>query len=70
MKQANIGVIGVAPMGSNLALNIESRGYTVALWNRTGSKTKKFVQKNSGKTLIATYTLRGFLMALTKSFNV
>ncbi|XIF20595.1 MAG: NADP-dependent phosphogluconate dehydrogenase [Acetilactobacillus jinshanensis] len=70
MKQANIGVIGVAPMGSNLALNIESRGYTVAVWNRTGSKTKRFVQKNSGKNLIATYTLKDLVKSIKKPRNI
>ena len=70
MKQANIGVIGVAPMGSNLALNIESRGYTVAVWNRTGSKTKRFVQRNSGKNLIATYSLEDLVKAIKKPRNI
>lgn len=65
-KQADIGVIGVAPMGSNLALNIESRGYTVALWNRTGSKTKAFVQKESGKNLIPTYSLQDLVKTIKK----
>lgn len=66
MKQADIGVIGVAPMGSNLALNIESRGYTVAVWNRTGSKTKRFVQKFSDKNLIATYSLEDLVKTIKK----
>lgn len=35
MTQANFGVVGMAVMGRNLALNIESRGYTVAIFNRS-----------------------------------
>ena len=43
-SQADIGVIGMAVMGQNLALNIESRGYTVAVYNRTRSTLDEFVQ--------------------------
>ena len=35
MKQADIGLIGLAVMGENLAMNMESRGFTVAVYNRT-----------------------------------
>ena len=35
MTKANFGVVGMAVMGRNLALNIESRGYTVAIYNRS-----------------------------------
>ena len=38
MSKAQIGVVGMAVMGKNLALNIESRGYKVAIFNRTGWK--------------------------------
>ena len=39
MDKPQIGVIGMAVMGKNLALNIESRGFTVAIFNRSGWKT-------------------------------
>ena len=39
MTKANFGVVGMAVMGRNLALNIESRGYTVAIYNRSKEKT-------------------------------
>ena len=42
--KADIGVIGLAVMGQNLALNIESRGYTVAVYNRTAEKTRELVE--------------------------
>jgi 6-phosphogluconate dehydrogenase len=43
MASADIGLIGLAVMGSNLALNIAERGYTVAVHNRTASRIDEFV---------------------------
>ena len=45
-KQAtcDIGLIGLAVMGENLALNIASRGYSIAVYNRTGAVTDAFVK--------------------------
>ena len=42
-KLADIGLIGLAVMGENLVLNMESHGYTVAVFNRTTSKVDKFI---------------------------
>ncbi len=42
-KLCDIGLIGLAVMGENLALNIESRGYRVAVFNRTTSKVDDFI---------------------------
>ena len=44
MKIADIGLIGLAVMGENLALNMESKGYTVAVYNRTVEKIESFIQ--------------------------
>ena len=66
MDKAQIGVIGMAVMGKNLALNIESRGYTVAIFNRTGSKTEKTVEDHPDKKLIPSYTLEDFVNSLEK----
>ena len=44
MASADIGLIGLAVMGSNLALNIAEKGYTVAVNNRTASKIDEFMQ--------------------------
>ena len=41
MSKQQIGVVGMAVMGRNLALNIESRGYTVSIFNRSREKTEK-----------------------------
>ena len=38
MKKADIGMIGLAVMGENLAMNMESKGFTVAVYNRTTDK--------------------------------
>ncbi len=65
--KADIGVIGMAVMGQNLALNIESKGYTVAVFNRTAARTKEFVEgKAQGKRIIPTYSLEEFVDALEK----
>ena len=45
-EKANIGVVGMAVMGSNLARNLASRGYTVALFNRTYAKTEQVLAEH------------------------
>ncbi len=44
MSKQQIGVVGMAVMGRNLALNIESRGYTVSVFNRSREKTKSYAK--------------------------
>lgn len=66
MTKQQIGVVGMAVMGKNLALNIESRGYSVALYNRTGSKTEEVVQENPDKNLLGTYSIEEFVAAIEK----
>ena len=51
MTKANFGVVGMAVMGRNLALNIESRGYTVAIYNRSANMTEDVVLLILRKTL-------------------
>ena len=64
MKQ-QIGVIGLAVMGKNLALNIESRGYHVAVYNRTAARTKNFLNEEaSGKNFKATHSIEEFVQSL------
>lgn len=53
MSKQQIGVVGLAVMGKNLALNIESRGFSVSVYNRSSSKTEEFLQEAEGKTLLA-----------------
>ncbi|WP_204122983.1 NADP-dependent phosphogluconate dehydrogenase [Lacticaseibacillus mingshuiensis] len=66
MDKPTIGVIGMAVMGKNLALNIESRGYTVAIYNRTGSKTEAVVADHPDKHLVPSYTIEDFVASLEK----
>ena len=52
---ADIGLIGLAVMGENLVLNMESRGNTVAVFNRTTSKVDGFVNgRGKGKKVVGT----------------
>ncbi|MBL1070688.1 NADP-dependent phosphogluconate dehydrogenase [Ligilactobacillus salivarius] len=64
MSKPQIGVVGMAVMGKNLALNIESRGYSVAIYNRTGSKTEKVVADHPDKNLVPSYTIEDFVSSL------
>ncbi len=65
MKQCDIGVIGLAVMGENLALNMESKGFTVAVYNRTASVTQKFAaERAAGKDVQPTTTMEEFVAAL------
>ena len=65
--KCQIGVIGLAVMGKNLALNIESRGYKVAVYNRTAAKTESFmVNEAKGKTVEDTYDIGSLVQSLEK----
>src|SRR5690625_2651266 len=64
MSKQQIGVIGLAVMGKNLALNIESRGFSVAGYNRSPERTHAFIEENPGKNLIGTFSLQEFVDAL------
>lgn len=66
MTKQQIGVVGMAVMGKNLALNIESRGYSVALYNRTGSKTEEVLAENPDKNLLGTYSVEDFINAIER----
>ncbi len=56
MSKQQIGVVGMAVMGRNLALNIESRGYTVSVFNRSREKTEEVIAENPGKKLVPPIT--------------
>ena len=49
MTKQQFGVIGMAVMGKNLAMNIESRGYSVAIYNRSREKTDEFLAETKGR---------------------
>ena len=55
--QADIGLIGLAVMGENLVLNMESHGFTVAVYNRTTSKVDAFLDgRAKGKSILGAHT--------------
>ncbi|TLX77796.1 decarboxylating NADP(+)-dependent phosphogluconate dehydrogenase [Labilibacter sediminis] len=70
-KKADIGLIGLAVMGENLVLNMESKGYTVAVYNRTTDKVDKFVNgRGAGKNFIATHSIKDLVDSLEKPRKV
>jgi len=67
MKQCDIGLIGLAVMGENLVLNMESKGFQVAVFNRTTEVTEKFAAgRAKGKNIVAARTLEEFVGALSR----
>lgn len=67
MKKADIGLVGLAVMGENLVMNMESKGFTVAVFNRTTEKVEKFVNgRAKGKNIIGTYSLQELADSLAK----
>lgn len=65
MEKADIGLIGLAVMGENLALNMESKGYTVAVFNRSLDKVTRFVEgRAKGRNIIGTYSIEELAAAL------
>lgn len=68
---ADIGLIGLAVMGENLVLNMESKGYTVAVYNRTTEKVDHFMNgRGRGKKFIATHTIAEFCRAIRRPRKV
>jgi 6-phosphogluconate dehydrogenase len=71
MSQADIGLVGLAVMGENLILNMESRGATVACFNRTTSKVDDFVNgRAKGKKILGAHSLEELVKALKRPRKV
>jgi 6-phosphogluconate dehydrogenase len=66
MSKADIGLTGLAVMGQNLVLNMESKGFTVAAHNRTVQTTHGFVAAHPGKKLVGCDSLADFVGALSR----
>src|SRR5258708_28228551 len=67
VNQCDIGLIGLAVMGENLVLNMESKGFTVAVFNRTTEVTDRFAAgKAKGKKIVPTHTMEEFVGALKR----
>jgi 6-phosphogluconate dehydrogenase len=68
---ADIGLIGLAVMGENLVLNMESKGYTVAVYNRTVEKVDKFVSgRGKGKKFIGAHSIEELVKSLKRPRKV
>jgi 6-phosphogluconate dehydrogenase len=65
MQKQEIGLIGLAVMGENLVLNIEGKGYPVAVYNRTTDKVKRFIEgRAKGKNIVGTYSIKELVGSL------
>jgi 6-phosphogluconate dehydrogenase len=70
-NKADIGLIGLAVMGENLVLNMESKGYTVAVYNRTVDKVDKFIQgRGKGKNFIGAHSIESFVKSIERPRKV
>jgi len=70
-KLADIGLVGLAVMGENLVLNMESKGFTVAVYNRTTKKVENFVNgRGSDKNIIGAYSIEEFVNSLKRPRKV
>jgi 6-phosphogluconate dehydrogenase len=71
MSQANIGLVGLAVMGENLILNMESKGFTVACFNRTVEKVDRFVEgRAKGKKIVGCRSIEELVAALERPRKV
>ncbi|OBZ13199.1 NADP-dependent phosphogluconate dehydrogenase [Bacillus sp. FJAT-26390] len=64
MTKQQIGVVGLAVMGKNLALNMESKGFSVALYNRSPEKTNELLAEAPGKNFVGAYSIEQFVQSL------
>jgi 6-phosphogluconate dehydrogenase len=70
-KLADNGLVGLAVMGENLALNMESKGFTVAVFNRSADKVDHFVNgRGKGKNIIGTHSIEAFVKNLDRPRKV
>jgi 6-phosphogluconate dehydrogenase len=67
VKKSDIGIIGLAVMGENLILNIESKGFAVSVYNRTTEKVTTFLNgRAAGKSIRGAYSLEEFMSQLER----
>jgi 6-phosphogluconate dehydrogenase len=70
-KKADIGLIGLAVMGENLVLNMESKGFTVAVYNRTVEKVDSFIAgRGAGKKFIGAHSIKDLCASLERPRKV
>ncbi|MBU8597686.1 NADP-dependent phosphogluconate dehydrogenase [Shouchella clausii] len=66
MAKQNIGVVGVGVMGRSLALNFESKGFSVSLYDVSEERIKEILDHNKDKRLVGTFSLEEFVHSLEK----
>lgn len=66
MAKQQIGVVGLAVMGKNLAWNMESKGYSVSVYNRSRQKTDEMLKESEGKNIFGTFSIEEFVNSLEK----
>lgn len=64
MRKQQIGVVGVGVMGKSLALNFESKGYSVALYDISKEKVNEIIKENRGKNMVGTHMVEEFVNSL------
>ena len=71
MNKAEIGLIGLAVMGENLVMNMESKGFTIAVYNRSTEKVDNFINgRAKGKKIIGCRSVEELVQALKKPRKV
>jgi 6-phosphogluconate dehydrogenase len=70
MSKSDFGLIGLAVMGQNLVLNVESRGFRVSVYNRTKETMDEFIAAHPGKNLHGAGTLEEFVESLERPRKV
>jgi 6-phosphogluconate dehydrogenase len=66
-KERSLGVVGLGVMGENLALNIERNGFPIAVYNRTGEKTREFLaERATGRDVLGAFSLDQFVASLER----
>lgn len=67
MKKSDIGLIGLAVMGENLVMNMESKGFTVSVYNRTAERITRFVEgRAKGRNVCGAYSLEELISQLER----
>ena len=67
MDKKNIGLIGLAVMGENLVLNMESKGFSVSVFNRTTSKVEAFISgRAQGKNIHGCFSIEELVQSLER----
>src|SRR6185369_15576644 len=66
MSKAQVGLVGLAVMGENLALNIEEKGFPIAVFNRTVARVDQFLERNPRKRLVGCHSIPELVAAVER----